>query len=128
MKVFGTDDQTQACIEILEKGELQISDKERAAQMDSIFKEVSTIIAGKYNYLVMTEIRIANQVHVSEKCVNPENKRPYPTSIISKALKDVHFSAKLNKSAKQQVNSLSAMKSYLKFDYYRRCVTTHIAF
>lgn len=47
LKVFGTDDQTKVCIEILEKGELQISDKERAAQMDSILKEVSTIIAGK---------------------------------------------------------------------------------
>ncbi|XP_065220975.1 ribosome maturation protein SBDS [Planococcus citri] len=82
VKIFGTDDQTKVCLEILEKGELQISDKERAAQMEAVFKEVSTIIA--------------------EKCVNPENKRPYPTSIISKALKDVHFSAKQNKSAKQQ--------------------------
>lgn len=46
-KVFSTDDQTKVCLEILEKGELQISDKERAAQLDTIFKEVATIIAGK---------------------------------------------------------------------------------
>ncbi|KAK7590902.1 hypothetical protein V9T40_002515 [Parthenolecanium corni] len=82
IKVFQTDDKTKICLEILEKGELQISDKERAAHLDTLTKEIATII--------------------SDKCVNPENKRPYPTSIIIKAMKDVHFSAKLNKSAKQQ--------------------------
>ncbi len=34
-------------------------------------------------------------------CINPETKRPYPISIIEKGLKDIHFSVKPNRSAKQ---------------------------
>lgn len=39
---------------------------------------------------------------VADKCVNPETKRPYPVSIIEKAMKDIHFSVNVNKGAKQQ--------------------------
>ena len=39
----------------------QVSDKERQAQNEALFKEVAT--------------------QVAEKCVNPESKRPYPVSI-----------------------------------------------
>ena len=39
----------------------------------------------------------------ADKCVNPETKRPYPVSMIEKAMKDVHFSVKPNRNAKQQV-------------------------
>lgn len=35
-------------------------------------------------------------------CINPDTKRPYPISIIEKGLKDIHFSVKPNRSAKQQ--------------------------
>ena len=38
----------------------QVSDKERQAQNEALFKEVAT--------------------QVAEKCVNPESKRPYPVS------------------------------------------------
>ncbi|XP_041977079.1 ribosome maturation protein SBDS [Aricia agestis] len=82
IKVFGKDDQTEICKLILDKGELQVSDKERHSQIDSLFKDIATT--------------------VSDKCVNPETKRPYPVSIIEKAMKDVHFSVNVNKSAKQQ--------------------------
>ncbi|CAG9585201.1 unnamed protein product [Danaus chrysippus] len=82
MKVFGKDDQTEICKEILEKGELQVSDKERQSQIDSLFKDIATTVA--------------------DKCINPETKRPYPVSIIEKAMKDIHFSVNVNKSAKQQ--------------------------
>lgn len=47
IKVFQTDDKTKICLEIIEKGELQISDKERAAQLDTLSKEIATIISGK---------------------------------------------------------------------------------
>ena len=40
----------------------------------------------------------------ADKCVNPETKRPYPVSMIEKAMKDAHFSVKPNRNAKQQVN------------------------
>lgn len=80
--MFGKEDQTEICKEILEKGELQVSDKERHSQIDSLFKDIATT--------------------VSDKCINPETKRPYPVSIIEKAMKDIHYSVNVNKSAKQQ--------------------------
>lgn len=81
-KAFGQDNQTEICKEILTKGELQVSDKERQSALDSMFKDIATT--------------------VSDKCVNPETKRPYPISMIEKAMKDVHFSVKPNRNAKQQ--------------------------
>ncbi|XP_022255321.1 ribosome maturation protein SBDS-like [Limulus polyphemus] len=83
IKCFKTEDQTEICKEILAKGELQVSEKERHAQLESMFKDIATI--------------------VSDKCVNPETKRPYPVSIIEKSMKEMHFSVKPSKSTKQQV-------------------------
>ena len=82
IKAFGKDDQTKICEEILAKGELQVSDKERNSALDAMFKDVATTIA--------------------DMCVNPENKRPYSVSLIEKAMKDIHFSVKPNRNAKQQ--------------------------
>jgi len=88
LKAFGIEDQTEICKQILTKGELQVSEKERHAQQDATLKDIATT--------------------VSDKCVNPETKRPYPVSIIEKAMKDIHFSIKPNRSAKQQ--SLEVIK------------------
>lgn len=66
----------------MEKGELQVSDKERHSALDSMFKDIATTVA--------------------DKCVNPESKRPYSVSLIEKAMKDIHFSVKPNRNAKQQ--------------------------
>ncbi|XP_015604491.1 ribosome maturation protein SBDS [Cephus cinctus] len=82
IKAFGKEDQTEICKDILEKGELQVSDKERHSALDSMLKDIATTVA--------------------EKCVNPETKRPYPVSMIEKAMKDIHFSVKPNRNAKQQ--------------------------
>lgn len=82
LAAFQTEDTTAVCKMILEKGDLQVSDKERQVQLTSDFKETATTIA--------------------EMCVNPETKRPYPVSIIEKGLKDMHFSLKPNRSNKQQ--------------------------
>ena len=81
-KCYGTTNATEICKEILAKGELQVSDKERQAQREALFKDVAT--------------------NVAEKCVNPETKRPYPVSMIDKAMKECHIAIKPNKSAKQQ--------------------------
>lgn len=83
---FGTEDQTAVCIEILAKGELQVSERERQVHQDATFKEIATIVA--------------------EKCVNPETKRPYPVTMIEKSMKDVHFSVKPTKNSKQQVTNI----------------------
>lgn len=82
LKAFNTEDITTICKEILAKGELQISEKERNSQLDSLFKDIAT--------------------NVADKCVNPESKRPYPVTMIEKAMKDIHFSVKPNRNAKQQ--------------------------
>ncbi|XP_065075771.1 ribosome maturation protein SBDS [Ochlerotatus camptorhynchus] len=82
LKAFGKDDIAEICKEILAKGELQISEKERHDQQDSMLKEIAT--------------------NVADRCVNPETKRPYPVSIIEKCMKDIHFSIKPNRNAKQQ--------------------------
>lgn len=69
--------------QILAKGELQVSDKERQSQLETSFRDIATIVA--------------------EKCVNPETKRPYTVNLIERAMKDIHYSVKANKSTKQQV-------------------------
>ncbi|KAI6654742.1 Ribosome maturation protein SBDS [Oopsacas minuta] len=73
---------------ILKKGELQVSDKERATQVESTYREIATI--------------------VSDKCINPDNNRPYPVGIIEKAMKDIHFNVRIDKSTKKQ--SLEVIK------------------
>merc|ERR1712223_2222688 len=82
IKCYDTADATQICKEILTKGELQVSDKERQAEREALFKQVATTI--------------------TEKCVNPEAKRPYPVSMIEEAMKECHIAVKPNKGAKQQ--------------------------
>ncbi|CAG6008331.1 unnamed protein product [Menidia menidia] len=82
VKAFGMDDQTEICKQILAKGELQVSDKERQSQLETTFRDIATIVA--------------------EKCVNPNTNRPYTVSLIERAMKDIHYSIKANKSSKQQ--------------------------
>eukprot|EP00057_Strongylocentrotus_purpuratus_P024144 XP_011678618.1 PREDICTED: ribosome maturation protein SBDS [Strongylocentrotus purpuratus] len=84
VKAFGTEDTTEICKQILAKGELQVSDKERNQQLESMFRDIATIVA--------------------EKCVNPETKRPYTVGMIERAMKDIHFSVKPNRGTKQQVS------------------------
>lgn len=84
---FGMEDQEAICLEILAKGELQVSEKERHVQQDSMLKEIATAVA--------------------DKCVNPESKRPYTVTLIEKGMKDIHFAVKPNRNAKQQVSLLN---------------------
>ncbi|WIA33728.1 hypothetical protein OEZ86_006845 [Tetradesmus obliquus] len=95
MEAFGTTDEEKICLEILAKGELQVSDKERQAQQDNLvsdkerqaqqdnlFKDVASILA--------------------DKTVNPETGRPYTNTMLERALRDVHFNMDPKRSAKQQ--------------------------
>lgn len=81
-KAFNSEDQTEICKQILMKGELQISDKERHNQIENQLREVATIVA--------------------EKCINTETKRPFTVSIIEAGLKQIHFSVNVSKNSKQQ--------------------------
>eukprot|EP00088_Acartia_fossae_P016062 TRINITY_DN1895_c0_g1_i9.p1 TRINITY_DN1895_c0_g1~~TRINITY_DN1895_c0_g1_i9.p1 ORF type:complete len:253 (-),score=62.55 TRINITY_DN1895_c0_g1_i9:76-834(-) len=87
-------DQTEICKIILAKGDLQVSDKERQAQTEAMFKDIATI--------------------VSEKCVNSDTKRPIPVSIIEKAMKECHIAVKPNKNSKQQaLDTIGKLKEVL---------------
>jgi ribosome maturation protein SDO1 len=81
-KAFGTDDTRKCCMNILEHGELQVSEQERKSLLEQTFKDIATIIA--------------------EKCVNPDTGRPYPAGIIERAMHDAHYSVHPAKTAKQQ--------------------------
>ena len=69
--------------QILAKGELQVSEKERQAQLESMFRDIATIVANM--------------------CVNPDSKRPYTVGVIERAMRDIHYSVKPTRGTKQQV-------------------------
>ncbi|XP_022749278.1 ribosome maturation protein SBDS-like [Durio zibethinus] len=79
---FGTDDQTKICLEILEKGELQIAGKERESQFSSQFRDVATI--------------------VMQKTINPETQRPYTINMIERLMHEIHFAVDPHSSSKKQ--------------------------
>ena len=81
-RAFGTENQTEACLQILAKGELQVSEKERHANLESMYRDIATIVA--------------------DKCVNPETNRPYTVTLIESTMKDLHVSVKPTKSTKKQ--------------------------
>ena len=67
VKAFGKDVKQQDIIlEILNKGELQVGEKERQAELERIKNEVVSIVASKL--------------------INPNSKMPYSTQMIEKAL------------------------------------------
>ena len=97
IKCFSTDDHKKVCLEILNKGELQVSEKERSHQLESTFKDIATIIA--------------------DKCVNPDSKRPYPVGMIEKAMRQVHVSVKPNRTSKQQaLDIIPQLKSVIQIE------------
>lgn len=70
-----------AC-QILERGELQVSDKERKSEYDTLYRDVVQVLV--------------------DKCVNPATGRPYPAGVLDRALRAAHFAVDPQRSAKQQ--------------------------
>jgi len=83
-KAFGKVDKHTMVKEILNKGELQVGEKERDHDLTSLRKEIATLVA--------------------EKCVDPATQRPYPVGMIEKAMAEAGFSVKQGKNAKSQVS------------------------
>ncbi len=81
-KAFGTTDHDKIILEILNKGELQLSEKERQQNTKNLTKSILLTI--------------------STKCINPKTKKPYTTSMISKTLEQLKFNVNPNKNAKTQ--------------------------
>ncbi|CAL1362785.1 unnamed protein product [Linum trigynum] len=79
---FGTDDQSKICLEILNKGELQVAGKERESQLSSQFRDIATI--------------------VMQKTINPETQRPYTISMIERLMHETHFAVDPHSSSKKQ--------------------------
>lgn len=66
-----------------------MSEKERQSQLESMFRDVATIVA--------------------DKCVNPETSRPYTVGVIERAMRDAHVSLKPHKNTKQQASLPSSL-------------------
>lgn len=79
-------------LEILNKGEVQVGDKERTHQLEGLKKEVATLVA--------------------EMCIDPSSQKPIPVTMIEKAMAQVHFGAQSNKSAKSQVPPFFYLPSF----------------
>ncbi|XAR62425.1 hypothetical protein NMG60_11017172 [Bertholletia excelsa] len=79
---FGMDDQTKICLEILDKGELQVAGKERESQLSSQFRDIATI--------------------VMQKTINPDTQRPYTISMIERLMHETHFAVDPHSSSKKQ--------------------------
>jgi hypothetical protein len=84
-----------AFCQILEKGELQVSGKEREAQLSSQFRDIATI--------------------VMEKTINPETRRPYTMTMIERLMHEIHFAVDPNLTSKEQVaaNSMEIYTAHL---------------
>lgn len=100
MKAFGTRDEERVCLmargrapaltvrcvdsagQILERGELQVSEKERKSEYETLFRDVVQVLV--------------------DKCVHPETGRPYTSGVLDRALRSVHFAVDPTRSAKQQ--------------------------
>lgn len=85
---FGSTDQDKIILEILNKGEIQLNEKERKANLEQKNNEFLNII--------------------STKCINPTSKKRYPPTMIAKILNEIKFHLNPNKSAK--IQALEAIK------------------
>lgn len=85
---FGTTNTDEIILEILDKGEIQLNEKERNANLQQKQNEFLNII--------------------STKCINPRSKKRYPPSMIQKALNEVKFH--LNPSKPTKIQALDAIK------------------
>ncbi|KAH3680861.1 hypothetical protein WICPIJ_008074 [Wickerhamomyces pijperi] len=81
-KAFGTTDQDKIILEILQKGEIQLSEKERQAKGNQVQAEVLQII--------------------STKCINPKTKKRYTPTMIQKAISELKINIISTKAAKLQ--------------------------
>lgn len=83
-EVFPKWTKNEIIVEMLDKGEMQVGEKEREALLDNLSKEILTII--------------------QNKLVHPESKRPYSLDTMKMAMKSINFNVKLNQPAKKQAN------------------------
>lgn len=85
---FGSTNVDEIILEILDKGEIQLNEKERSANLQQKQNEFLNII--------------------STKCINPRSKKRYPPSMIQKALNEVKYH--VNPAKPTKIQALEALK------------------
>jgi len=88
-KAFGTTNCEEICRKILKSGDLQVSEKEREVQLESIFRDIVQLVV--------------------ERCVHPQTGRQLTASSVDNALKSIGFSVLAEQPAKKQ--SLKAIEA-----------------
>jgi len=88
-KAFGTTNYEEICRKILKSGDLQVSEKEREVQLESIFRDIVQLVV--------------------ERCVHPQTGRQLTASSVENAMKSIGFSVQLEQPAKKQ--SLKAIEA-----------------
>ncbi|KAL4506761.1 hypothetical protein ABPG72_001182 [Tetrahymena utriculariae] len=83
---------------ILEKGELQVGEKEREVQLNSLQNDIINIVC--------------------EKCVHPDSQRKFSVDQIQKAIKSINFKIKPDQPAKKQ--ALECIRLLCKKFYLQR--------
>lgn len=99
ISAFGMCDQNAICLEILDKGELQVAGKERESQLSIQFRDIATI--------------------VMQKTVNTETQRPYTITMIEQLMHAIHFAVDPRNSSKKQ--SLVVIRELQKKFPIKRC-------
>ncbi|CAG9581933.1 conserved hypothetical protein [Leishmania major strain Friedlin] len=85
--VFGGEmTEAEAIRYMLDHGELQVAQQERAAEVDEMFKDIAVII--------------------SQKCINTKTQRPFPPQVVEQALRSIGAAVKLDQSVKKQALGL----------------------
>ena len=88
-ELFPGKSKTHIIEEILAKGEMQVSAKERETLLENIYKDIVNII--------------------SKKIVHPKSKRLFSVETIKAALKEINCNIQYNKSAKKQAQDAIKM-------------------
>lgn len=88
-KVFGSCDQEEICRKILKSGNLQVSDREREAHLEGLFRDIVQMVV--------------------ERCVHPQSGRQLTATTVDNALKAVGLKVQMEHSAKKQ--ALKAIES-----------------
>jgi len=94
-RCFGTGNTNEVILEILRKGTVQESEKERKVDQDNMFKEIATVVL--------------------EKCLNSETRRPLTYGYVERMMKEIQYPIKPEEAAKKQ--GLQLIKALEKSDY-----------
>ncbi|KAK4538572.1 hypothetical protein CDCA_CDCA18G4597 [Cyanidium caldarium] len=97
---FGTTDRAKIIRQILERGELQVSERERQYGLRNSLQEIANIIAAK--------------------TVSRATQRPIPVGLVYKALQEAHFSVQPTRSVKAQaLEAIRLLQQHSELDLER---------